>query len=145
MKVFDEGIDVTLNQYKDDSRKAREIYQAGRHALENNNYRFTSLYTILSVGESALRKCDQDRPKAEMFLLAQFGAKSLSTVQRWIRVAQTTGTTVKETLREMKWLKPQYVLGNDYFMATGHKGHLRLREGYAKLALEAIKREAEEE
>ena len=55
--LFTTGVSVKVNRYpKDNGREARMVYQAGRHNVDNNKLRFTSVATIVQVGTTALAK-----------------------------------------------------------------------------------------
>ena len=83
--LFTTGVSVKVNRYpKDNGREARMVYQAGRHNVDNNKLRFTSVATIVQVGMSALAKCEGKKAQAEKFLLAQYGKGSCSVSRTWV-------------------------------------------------------------
>ena len=41
-------------RYPDESKSARTVYQAGRHNIDNNKFRFTPIYIIIQVGQFVL-------------------------------------------------------------------------------------------
>ena len=76
--LFNSGVEVSVVEYPiDDSKEAREVYQAGRHAEENNKFRFTAIHVTLNVGKRALEIGGGDMKKAETYLLDQYGKKDI--------------------------------------------------------------------
>ena len=83
--LFTTGVSVKVNRYpKDNGREARMVYQAGRHNVDNNKLRFTSVATIVQVGTAALAKSGGKKAQAEQFLLAQYGQGCRSVSRTWV-------------------------------------------------------------
>ena len=83
--LFTTGVSVKVNRYpKDNGREARMVYQAGRHNVDNNKLRFTSVATIVQVGTAALAKSGGKKTQAEQFLLAQYRQGSRSVSRTWV-------------------------------------------------------------
>jgi hypothetical protein len=92
----------------DSSKEARQVYQAGRHNLDNNRIRFTPIATIATVGLYALNKGRNSKKNAVDYLKLQYGRNSISTATRWVTMGETVGKSgeVLKELEKMGWLKP---------------------------------------
>ena len=122
------------------------VYQAGRHNLDNNKLRFTPIHTIIVVGVRALRVGGSSKSQAEKYLQAQYGRSSRSVAQRWVTAGEILGgqKDVQEQLRQMPYLKPAYVVTNNFFCGLASSAKERLTSPYAIAALRYLQQEAED-
>lgn len=141
--VFKTGLKGKVLVYpKDDSPKARRVYQAGRHHVDNNKVAHTSIAVLVEVAEYALDLHSKNVAKACEFLMAQHGRGSKTSALAWVAAAQQIPRSTVEMLRSMDYLKPTYVMDNECFVTSNARAKDRLlSEAYQLRALKLLQDE----
>ena len=143
VEVFKTGLKGKKMIYpKDDSPKARRVYQAGRHHVDNNKVAHTSIAVLVEVAEYALDLHGKNVARATEFLMAQHGRGSKTSALAWITAAQQIPKSTVEMLRSMDYLKPTYVMDNECFVTSAARAKDRLlSEAYQHRALKVLQDE----
>ena len=143
VEVFTSGLKGKVMTYlKDDSFKARCVYQAGRHHIDNNKVAHTSIAVLIEVAEYALDLHAKSSAKAAVYLMAQHGRGSKTQAMLWITAAQQIPKATLDALRSMDYLKPTYVMDNECFVTSAARAKDRLlSESYQQRALKLLQDE----
>lgn len=143
VQLFKDGVPGKTVEYpKDDSLAARRVYQAGKHHIENNKFAHTSIHVLIEVARYAMQLTQNDPGRAEEYLMAQHGRASRRSAHKWILAARQIYQSVLDALEDMDYLKPSYILENEYFVsASGRAKEQLLAETYQLRALKLLKDE----
>ena len=137
LDIFTNGYKVKVVKYpQDDSRDARVVYQAGKHNVDNNRYKITSVSIIIETGEYALRLNDKIKTKAMSYLTAQYGKSSKSTSWTWITASEQLAPEVRASLKSLDKVKPSLIILNHYFVGNTTNAKERLSTKFQLYALD---------
>ena len=135
--VFRNGYKVKVVKYPiDHSREARKVYQAGKHNIDNNRFKITSVSIIVEIGEYALRLHDKKKDQAMAYLCAQHGKSAKSTAWTWITAGEQLSSDTKKALAGLDRLKPSLILLNPYFVGNATNAKERLDTKFQLYALD---------
>ena len=122
--LFENGVSGRNMEYPlDDSLAARKVYHAGRHNVDNNKMRFTPVSIICDCGIYAYSQ-HSNKDKAVEYLMAQHGRGSKTSAYVWINAGLVIPKETRDLLETMPYLKPSYVVYNNYFMASSPSDRL---------------------
>ena len=122
--IFINGLkDHIFNKYADDSMHVRRLWNASKHAAENNTYRATTLVDSIKSAEDYINVHADDAVKEMMNVLGK-GREAM--IKRWVRCAKALGgpdnRDVMDQLKIVKnYLPATYVYDNQYFLGGDKK------------------------
>ena len=124
INIFINGLkDHVFNKYSDDSPHVRRLWNASKHAAENNTYRQTTLVDSVKSAEDYIKHHADDAVK-EMTNVLGKGREAM--IKRWVRCAKALGgpenKAVMDQLKVVKnYLPATYVYDNQYFLGGDKK------------------------
>ena len=122
VKVFEEGLTLTIHRYEDEAPQMRKVHMAQVHDEQNNKYRITGLPDMVEVGRTALEQTNFEKTRAIEWLILYHGQGNRTIARKWIDVAMALGEKemepVLEKLKAMDNVPPRYILSNDFLLAS---------------------------
>ena len=119
VSIFTNGLkDHVFNKYADDSSHVRRLWNASKHAAENNTYRQTTIVDSIKSAEDYINVHADDAVKEMMNVLGK-GREAM--IKRWVRCARAlSGANNKDLMDQLKivknYLPATYVYDNQYFL-----------------------------
>ena len=105
VNIFINGLkDHVFNKYSDDSLHVRRLWNASKHAAENNTYRQTTLVDSVKSAEDYINVHADDAVKEMMNVLGK-GREAM--IKRWVRCAKALCGPENNALMDLEGMQQQ--------------------------------------